>query len=166
MSIRRDLVLGKVAEVIKENYIKLPPIDVCKLVMNYGLGIQMAVFKKDNNICGFLDMEEKKIWVNYNDSQKRRNFTIAHELGHWLLHRKEIEEDPNSYKILFRQPLGSKNLDEREQEANLFAARLLVPTDMLKICKQGKFTVEDMSDLFGVSKTVVYYRLEQEGLDD
>ncbi|MDY6311323.1 MAG: ImmA/IrrE family metallo-endopeptidase [Cyanobacteriota bacterium] len=153
-----------VKKVIDENFIKEPPVNIRKLVLNYGLDLQFAVFG-DNKICGFLDINEKKIWVNYNDNSKRQNFTIAHELGHWLLHREDIEKDPKSYKVLFRYPLG-QTTDIRETEANKFAANLLVPTEMLKVCKKAKFSEEKMSVLFHVSPTVISYRLQQEGIDD
>lgn len=161
---RYQEVKDMVRKVICENFIKEPPVNIRKLVLNYGLDLQFAIFK-DDKICGFLDIEEHKIWVNYNDSPKRQNFTIAHELGHWLLHRKEIEENPQSYKVLFRYPLGQAT-DFRETQANKFAANLLVPTEMLKVCEKAKFSEEQMSDLFNVSTTVISYRLQQEGFDE
>ncbi len=112
-----------------------------------------------------MDIAEKSIWVNADDAPTRRNFTIAHEFGHWLLHKEAIEQDPSSYKVLFRQPLGGIK-DYRETEANSFAGNLLVPTQMLKICRAAKFTSQQMAILFGVSEDVINYRLKQEGLND
>lgn len=158
------LVKNKVEEVIKDNFIANPPIDIRNLVQNYGLQITFALFN-NHNISGFLDISGKSIWVNANDAPTRQNFTIAHEFGHWLLHKEEIEADPKSYKVLFRQPLGL-NTDYREKEANAFAANLLVPTKMLKICRIAKFNSMQMSVLFDVSEDVINYRLLQEGLND
>lgn len=158
------LVKDKVNEVLENNFIKLPPINIKNLVGNYGLELKYARFQ-DNKICGFLDIAEKSIWVNAEDAPTRRNFTIAHEFGHWLLHKDEIEQDPSSYKVLFRQPLGGVK-DYRETEANSFAGNLLVPTKMLKICRAAKFNSQQMAILFDVSEEVINYRLQQEGLND
>lgn len=158
-------VKSEVKKVLNENFIENPPVNVRDLVENYGLTLKFAEFPEQmDGVCGFLDTDEKAIWVNAKDKTKRQNFTIAHELGHWLLHRCEIEADPASYHVLRRQPMGGEK-DYRETEANSFAANLLVPADMLKICRKAGFTNIMMSDLFGVSQDVIGYRLQQEGLD-
>ena len=162
---RHSLVKTKVQEVLKENFITQPPIDIRNLVQSvYGLKLQYAKFS-NNDVCGFLDINEKTIWVNVTDNTNRQNFTIAHEFGHWMLHKDEILENPESYNGFFRQPLGGCK-DYRETEANMFAAQLLVPKEMLKICCTAKFTTEMMARLFQVSEDVIGYRLKQEGLND
>ena len=160
-----SLVKSVVSGILKNNYITSPPINIVKLVQdNYGLNIKFAKFK-DSTICGFLDINEKSIWVNAEDSINRQNFTIAHEFGHWMLHKDDIVKDPANYRVLFRQPIGG-NKDYRESEANSFAGNLLVPDKMLQICKLAKFNSSQMSILFGVSEDVIGYRLQQEGLND
>lgn len=163
---RYSLAKKEAQNVLKNNYIDMPPINVRELVGNYGLQLRFAEFPEQmSGVCGFLDTDEKAIWVNVKDSPNRQNFTIAHELGHWLLHREEIIDRPDSYHVLRRQPMGGEK-DYRETEANSFAANLLVPTSMLKICKQGGFNKQMMADLFCVSQDVIGYRLQQEGLND
>jgi len=77
----------------------------------------------------------RKWMILYNDSIKsegRQNFTIAHELGHYLLHRHL--SPPNGFKCSGRNmsewEKDSKNI--REPEANQFAAYLLMPLDDLR----------------------------------
>lgn len=155
-----------VNKVLEDNCITNPPIDIKDLINNYGLKLKFARFPEEiSGVCGFLDINEEAIYVNADNSLKRQNFTIAHELGHWLLHREEINKSPQSYKVLRRQPIGGEK-DYRETEANTFAANLLVPTNMLKICKKASFSPEMMSDLFSVSSDVIGYRLKNEGLND
>lgn len=59
----------------------------------------------------------------------RKNFTIAHEIGHFLLPGHDTEES-----VCLSGDLESwgKKLAKRELEANEFAAELLVPTFLLK----------------------------------
>ena len=77
-----------------------------------------------------------EIWVNAEEARQwpaRRRFTIAHELGHWFLHQREqtslfcrqaqVEDDAKEE----RPPLPPI-----EAEANLFAAALLMPAEMVR----------------------------------
>lgn len=58
---------------------------------------------------------------NIKKSSARRNFDLAHELGHLLLH----------YKIEFSM-LDQRTLREYEHEANLFAGEFLLPLEKFK----------------------------------
>lgn len=150
-------------EVLKENFITKPPIPVEELVKNYGY--QIIEIKLAPNIAGFVDTKGHIIYINNSDSETRKAFTIAHELGHIKLHSEELEKNPDM-GILYRRPLGKKDDDQKEQEANYFAASLLVPESMCKeilekykdvITEENK--IEFLSTLFGVSQEVVGYRL-------
>jgi hypothetical protein len=59
----------------------------------------------------------------------RRNFTIAHEIGHFLLPGHDTEEC-----VCFSRDLESwkEELDRRELDANEFAAELLIPTFLVQ----------------------------------
>ncbi len=51
--------------------------------------------KPDSNISGLIYKEDNKyfILVNDNYSLTRQYFTIAHELGHYFLHKNKPDED-------------------------------------------------------------------------
>lgn len=69
----------------------------------------------------------------------RLRFTIAHEFGHiTLLHLEKLTND------------------EYEHEANMFAARILMPMCVIKETKA--YTPESISKLCGVSLTAANYR--------
>ena len=63
------------------------------------------------------------ICVNYKRSQGHQNFTLAHEVGHWFLHKGKSISDDDSV-------LGYSS-DSVEQEANEFARELLYPEEYL-----------------------------------
>lgn len=68
------------------------------------------------------------IGVNALHSPKRRRFTIAHEIGHLVLHTKDdIHVDETL--PMFRTERSSMAIDDKEIEANQFAAELLMPTE-------------------------------------
>jgi Zn-dependent peptidase ImmA (M78 family) len=64
----------------------------------------------------------------------RLRFSIAHEVGHWMMHRHEFAERPFSDFSQFARwtwENGGRKYDI-EREANEFAGRLLVPIDQLR----------------------------------
>lgn len=157
-----DKVENIASEVLRENFISEPPVPVYELARNYGYEVVEA--ELPSNIAGLVDIKKNIIFINKSDTDTRKAFTVAHELGHIKLHASELEKNPD-LGILYRQPLGEKNGDEKEQEANFFAASLLVPETMYEeVLKQYKDVlpenkIELLSALFGVSREVLGYRL-------
>lgn len=90
------------------------------------------------------------IFINENLSEPETQMVMAHELGHAILHRKE-----NCYFIRNQTLLlNSKN----EKEANLFAAELLIPNEI--ILENYNFTVNQLSRLLGYDEKLIEIRLE------
>lgn len=148
----------KAKQVLNENFILEPPIDVYELARNNGIEIIEQLFPNNyKNVSGFINIEDDHpvMYVNANDSQNRRKFTVAHELGHWILHEILIREDPKK-AVLLRVALGA-NTDILEKEANAFAAELLVPMDIFSKLKNNK-SVKQLAELFQVSTDVIGYR--------
>jgi Zn-dependent peptidase ImmA (M78 family) len=139
--------------VLEENFIIGPPVLAYELAENCGLKVFVDVFD-DACIAGMLDIENKTITVNKHDSLTRQSFTIAHELGHWLLHVKHGTMTEKEF--LYRKPLGGPDDDWREKEANWFAANLLVPSEMLK--EYASLSQEEAARVFRVSPSVIGYR--------
>src|SRR6266496_141061 len=153
-------VINTADTVLAENYQTTPPIDVYGIARNNGLEIIEKLFPIDQaNIAGFITMQDGtgKLYVNLRDVIYRRRFTIAHELGHWRLHREELRSNPQR-SILFRIAIRQLNVDPTEKEANFFAANLLVPLGLLRQHRDGK-TNEKLAELFLVSTEVIGYRL-------
>ncbi|AKS65560.1 hypothetical protein NJ8700_09220 [Aggregatibacter aphrophilus NJ8700] len=76
------------------------------------------------------------------DGNGRDRFTIAHELGHGILHRAQIG---------FARPVDSntKIYCNAEWQANEFAGRLLLPDSCIK--SHSEMSVSEIADLFGIS---------------
>jgi hypothetical protein len=77
-----------------------------------------------------------EIWVNAAEAREwpgRRRFTIAHELGHWRLHRDAVEAVfCRSGSVEPAPPSERPPLPPSEEEANAFAAALLMPARLLQ----------------------------------
>jgi Zn-dependent peptidase ImmA (M78 family) len=105
------------------------------------------------NISGFISREGDAwvLGVNSLHHPNRQRFTIAHEIGHFLLHR-----DHGSFHdgLLFRR---DDELNQQEREANQFAALVLMPEADFKTVVR-RMPVEDAAKLFGVSAQAAKYR--------
>jgi Zn-dependent peptidase ImmA (M78 family) len=148
------------ARVLRENTIIDPPVDVREIASNYGINIVRVIFKSGHkDISGFLDFPEKTIYINNEEAYNRNTFTIAHELGHYFLHKDLLQDHPEEYQVLLRRPLASDQ-DWKEKEANAFAAHLLVPNEFLNRYKDFA-TVDQLAKAFMVSPEVIRYRRVQ-----
>jgi len=92
----------------------------------------------EQTISGLLLPSRGEIWVNAGEARQwppRRRFTIGHELGHWVLHQDEQTSlfcrhgtvDPEGREGAERPPL-----DPIEEQANWFAASLLMPAALVR----------------------------------
>jgi len=82
----------------------------------------------------------------------RKRFTIAHEIGHYILHSILQESRPI---IAFR----TEGSNRAEAEANCFAAELLMPRKQFKeIFQETKGDFIKISSKFHVSSEAVYWR--------
>ena len=102
----------KIAELIdrllEKNGVTGPAVPVEKIAKAEGL----IVTKKhlDDDVAGFLLRSEgaKFIGVNRSQAPTRQRFTIAHELGHALLHEGEELHIDKNFRINFRDVVSSK----------------------------------------------------------
>lgn len=130
------------------------PVDLVLILRH----LNLSIIEKSliNELSGSLDIVNKKIYLEKNHSQARKNFTIAHELGHYCLHQEVADKFED--KIFFR----SSVTDEHELQANNFAGELLMPKDeFLKQIKAGTKTIQKLADYFNVSTLAVRVRAKQ-----
>lgn len=115
-----------------------------------------------DDFSGILIRKDGKalIGVNSTESHVRQRFTIAHELGHFILHpQKEAFVDyRDNQKDIMRTP--------REKQANAFAAALLMPRTRLMKDVKTKFKsgiyeedLAELADEYEVSTEAMKYRL-------
>lgn len=98
------------------------------------------------------------ITYNPNENYVRNRFTIAHELGHHVLgHGTRDRDNPIDFTL--------SSFDQKEVDANKFAAYLLMPADSVKaaIAIAHVDSVEDLAKMFQVSKPAMKFRLKELG---
>jgi len=119
------------ARLLKEYRIHEPPVSVGDIAR--GEGAQIVRQRFEGSESGFILRDGKLtiIGVNTLTSRRRQRFTIAHELGHMLLHDGRSLIVDQSVRINFRNDISSAAADDEEIEANAFAAALLMPRTLV-----------------------------------
>ena len=101
------------------------------------------------------------IFLKNTDSLTRQRFTIAHELGHFLLHRGQPFVDAFVAGETFYR---SDEDNEVEKEANYFAACLLMPAVEVKKSWPKFSDPGELAKHFQVSEVSMTFRLKNLGL--
>lgn len=163
--------VGNIAELIdtpdklisfaKSRGIETVPLDAEGVAKALNIGVKYESFV--NDVSGVLqrteDMVGWEIRVNVAHHLHRQRYTIAHELGHYCLHRfysNTFEDD-----IFFR----SNESSETEWQANDFAGALLIPEDVFREkVRAGIGEVEDLAKIFKVSSLALRMRAKKLGM--
>ncbi len=171
---RQSEVKKHAEEFCVQNGIDNYPVEIVRICRENGI----KVFEEylDSEVSGLIVVDDKE-WKKYNTNQfiivnlaesaVRRRFTIAHELAHFVLHR-------NGNKLYaHRDMINEGNVrNSIEQEANYFAANILMPEKLVKEKVEnlknetwGKLPnfviVREIADHFVVSESAAEVRLKQ-----
>jgi Zn-dependent peptidase ImmA (M78 family) len=166
---RYNLARRKAAELLKAGSVHEAPVPVEMLAERTGAVIRYEPF--DGKLSGMLYRSEggAVIGVNSLHPTVRQRFSIAHEIGHLLLHQPELHVDEHAF-VAFRDLESSKASDPAEIEANQFAAALLMPTELLlkRIAQLGdnpdvSDAIHTLAQTFQVSQEAMTIRLSKLG---
>lgn len=143
--------------VLRNHGVHGTPINAVKLAEALGYDVYQATFK-DGAISGGVNFQKNggRIYLNQNDSPTRQRFTLAHEIGHCVLHRDKHENGILERIDMFRDP---ENHSQEEVEANAFAANLLMPEQLVREMWKRWGSTEILADIFEVSLSAISYRL-------
>lgn len=180
MRIRRKLISQTVDNVLEG----VPDASTAKgfidpYIIAKSFDIEVRPADLDGSLSGFIIRDESGkvfIGVNERDSERRRRFTVAHELGHYFLHDRNepfLDGPTGRFRIMARDDVSREGTDPREIEANLFAAELLMPTERIRadleehghldfIDEEDKF-ISELASKYQVSVRALTIRLERLG---
>lgn len=167
----KEKVIERARQFCSENRIVDYPVNIVGICENY----QIKVFEEylPSDVSGFIIAQKdsfgkygtnKLIVANLADSARRRRFTIAHELAHYILHRSESDE------VYAHRDAGENG--GLETEANVFASNILMPEPLVRRVL-GELEDEEwgyipfsvkakyVADSFAVSVPAAQVRLEQ-----
>ncbi|MEJ7736322.1 MAG: ImmA/IrrE family metallo-endopeptidase [Chitinophagaceae bacterium] len=147
------------------------PIPVDNVVADCGL--KMISYDLGDNISGVLIIEngQATIGFNKNESRVRNRFSVAHELGHYILHKdgSDLFVD-KQFRVMYRGTNTDGVNYTHEREANEFAACLLMPDNLVReeiASLELDYTDEDIIKIlakkFDVSTVAMSIRLSNLG---
>lgn len=142
------------------------PVDVVKIAKLNGITVYEGDLEK--NVSGAIRYNQEKenfeILVNKNDTRERKRFTIAHEIGHFFLHREILMSDEIHIDIMYRMPNEDEEQKRREKEVDYFAGALLMNKTLLTKMYNENNTITELAEIFDVSVSAMTVRLDILGL--
>lgn len=139
------------------------PVDPVTIAKKLGIEVYETVLP--DTVSGAIIKEKGKdarILVQANDTDNRKRFTVAHEIGHFIAN-SDSGEDTFEYVDL-RDTESSEGNNPKEVFANKFAAELLMPQDLVKQAFRSTQSVSLLAAQFGVSAEAMRFRLKNLGL--
>lgn len=116
-------------KVLEDHGVRRAPINVIKIASKHASVIKRPL---EDDISGALIPLGQSDWailVNSRHHPNRQRFTIAHELGHLLLHGYRTPHADRQFRL--RDTRSSEGSVLEEIQANQFAAELLMPRAMI-----------------------------------
>ena len=153
--------------ILSELNITSAPVDIKGIAKHKGITIKP--YDLGETVSGMLLIKEGDGIISYNPSESmvRQRFTIAHELGHFLLHKKTQDVFVDKlFQVHFRNENSATGQDNQELEANAFAAAILMPKDLLQTEIQShhfdlgdETAMKELAKLFSVSLQAMTFRM-------
>lgn len=161
--------MQNISEIISEN--QGPPVNIEAIIRSLGIELDKKA-DLDAEISGQIELTENgsyKISTNKSDNYFRKRFTMAHELGHYLLHAHLIGngvDDNRAYRSVAAGQFHNRSIGPaQETEANRFAATLLMPSGLVRQAfNECKDDLSKLATTFQVSKQAMEIRLSSLGL--
>lgn len=144
-------------------------IDLARIAMGLGADLEPANLTAD--ISGLFVIKDNKPYIRYNNSEsfERQRFTIAHELGHFILHKDSPIFIDKNEGVFYRNQESSTGAILKEREANAFAAAILMPQPFIKeeisMVPQNTNIIDHLAKKFQVSAQAMSFRLSNLGYD-
>jgi len=134
-----------------------PPVPVEAIAEDL-LGLSVAE-SESLQVSGVLLPAEREVWLNAIEPAPRRRFTLAHELGHWVC---QVLEGRGAPVMCRADEVGVGEGRALEREANVFAAELLMPEELVRAL--WRESVDETATVLGVSHEAIAWRLYNLGL--
>lgn len=158
------LSVEKLAESISKKINYTPNIPIPTLVSRFGGRLSIKDFSESNEDGSILIKSEEdfEIFIPAHTSPLRDRFTVAHEIGHYVLHFLWAKTKNPDLGAVYATRYGS---NRAEWEANWFASAFLMPSsDVREFCENENLSIADMSGHFSVSPSAAKLRLNRLGL--
>lgn len=142
------------------------PVDVEQIA--YAAGLRVEYDELPEGVSGLLFVHGHKrfIVVERMEAPRRQRFSIAHELGHYFIHNSGQHAHVGRPVAMARSLISKMGSAPEEREANVFAAELLMPSDLIRAYIEEKrwpwldeLCIPDLAEAFKVSEQAMAIRL-------
>jgi hypothetical protein len=160
---------------ILKGYRQAVPVNIEGAIRALGLSLKKGDKELPAEISGYirrLPGDRYEIASNGNEHYFRQRFTLAHELGHYVLHRNLLGDGVNDDRMYRSAPDGGIDNSAiravHESQANSFAANFLMPADMIlaEVIEPGAFDIKATATRYQVSPSAMRWRLRSLGYSD
>jgi Zn-dependent peptidase ImmA (M78 family) len=156
-------------DILAEFSVKAAPVQVERIIKSRKIVLQYSPMGEDLSGMAFIKDGVGIIGINALHHPNRQRFSAAHELAHHVLHAAAIRNAVHVdkvFNVLHRDTLASQGVDPFENEANAFAAELLMPQaflvdaiDAAGLDIEDDDRIEALARKFRVSTSAMRYRL-------
>ncbi|MFP4191013.1 MAG: ImmA/IrrE family metallo-endopeptidase [Candidatus Hydrogenedentota bacterium] len=156
--ITQETIEGWAAELLRKHNQYTVPVNPVRLAQAQNIKVNNATFVHED-ISGMITRngDNVRILVNADDPPETKRFTIAHEIAHLFLHLSEDGEIIDREGDLDR--ITTSERSNKETQANMFAAALLMPKDHVEHYWRQFRSVAKLALLFGVPEETMTHRL-------
>lgn len=166
----------------KANVLSLP-VDLDRVLNSLNVRVHEEAMEEEVSAVLIVKGAQRHILVNKGHSANRKRFSIAHELGHLILHDEVDTGDLDGERMFIDRQIrvyhrvgeasspiykqdGSLTDEVQEREANAFAASLLMPAHhvtraALERDLFDELSVASLARTFDVSEQAMSIRLQQ-----
>lgn len=150
----------RTARILINNDMYNIPVDPVKIAKSYNIIVYKM--KLPNMISGAIrydkNKEEITILVSADDTIEKQRFTVAEELGYYILYKEKLQQDEIHLNVLDHKE------NEEDKNVEYFAGALLMNKTLLENAYELNNTISELAELFNVSVTSITLRLQVLGL--
>ena len=147
-----------------QEYMTKKPVPLGELAKKLELSVKLSSLKPgQSGLIKKLEDGSYQIKINRYEVRTRQRFTLAHEIAHFLLHKKIIDESGAIHdNVMYR----SGQSERVEVEANKLASEIILPTKQLIVDynnirdKEQSEIVEQLANEWQVSEITMEIKLE------
>lgn len=140
-----------IADEIRLKYSSAFPVNVMEIANK--LGLKVYTYDAKNN----------RIYINQNDLYLRQKFSIAREIGRWILDYKGVSPKGDEVDISYRNVITTQYI--RDVRANYFAACLIMPEkETREAWEMNDYSLDKTAKYLIVGRLALSVRLDSLGL--
>ncbi len=155
------------SEILLNNDMYKIPVNIIKIANANDIKVYEGNLDKKISGAIIYSAEDDRfdILVNRSDAKVRQRFTIAHELGHYFLHKEMLKKDEFHIDTILYRDESTKDGEakKREQEVDYFAGALLMNRTLLENIR-NEHSIGELAEIFNVSVSAMTVRLDILGI--